>query len=805
MKHRMYFVAAAVFLFAAEVFAQQANHVVISEIYGGGGNNGGVYNSDFIELHNPTNSAISLDGWSVQYLSSSAASFPMGSVHPISGTIAPKGYFLCQEAAGTGTSQPALPAPDAVGGLALSGSNGKIALSKGSVAITGYSDPDLVDFAAYGTSALFEGTGPAPAASNSTSVERKASAASTAVTMGIGGTEEFAGNGYDSNNNSADFIVRTPQPQNSASPTEPVSSGGDILPPNILSVKSLSSTQIEIRFNEPVDSLSSSTSSNYTLDQSMTVNQASRDVSNRLRVVLDVTSMPVGIYTLTIKNIKDTSGNALSDPKIFKFCVGVLTMAQARSAGAGVAIRVRGVITVGNDFQAPPAYIQDSTGALAVFNYNLMNSVKRGDIWEIAGTLKDFNGLMEIDPVSDTVKVSSGNPLPDPKLITSTGLNESLESQLVRINRVQIEALGSFSTLVDSVYIAGDPFGSLSVFVSKGSNIAGSPIPGDSVNLIGVVNERNGVYRLLPRMLADMNVIDPPPSQTWMDINIARSQGVSAVVTVRGVVTYAQPSKTAGRMTIFIQDFSGGISLYDSKTDALVIGDSVEVNGVLMEFSGLMELSPVNSVTLLGTRLPLPAPKVITMAQASEAYESQLVKIFGVRFNQTGTFSGGTSGTTYSMTDGTMQLDVRIPFGSALVDRIIPGGLLDIVGVLGQFTPVYQLIPRDAADLIVYPGPQISSVPSVSAVTDASFTVDWKTFFPGTSVVYFGSTKNLGDSVFVSAPTTNHSLTVSGLKSGRIYYYQVFSADDNGAAASFVAAQVTTSSASSGVMNAYFN
>jgi phosphatidylserine/phosphatidylglycerophosphate/cardiolipin synthase-like enzyme len=621
--------------------------------------------------------------------------------------------------------------------------------------------------------------------------------------MGSAGTEEFLGNGYDSNDNSSDFLTREPQPQNSASPTEPKSTTGDIIPPWVISMKSVSSTQIEILFNEPLDSLASSTISNYLISKSINVLQANRDLTNLGKVVLTTSSMANDTYTLTIQNIQDTANNVMST-RVMAFSVGVLTIAQARAVGTGLSMRVRGIITVGNEFQTPPAYIQDSTGGVAVFNYTFVTSAKVGDIWEVGGTLKDFNGLLEIDPLTDSTKISSNNTLPTPRQLNSSQLNESVESQLVRVNKVKFAAVGLFATGVDSAYTAGDAFGPLTVYINKGANIVGSSIPTDSVNLIGVVNERNGVYRLFPRTLADINVIDPPSSQTWLDINIARSHATGDTVKVRGVVTYAQPSSSAAK-TIFIQDFSGGIAVYDTKTDALLLGDSVEVKGVLKPYSNLLELSPVDSVLLLARGLPLPEPKIITPAQASEAYESQLVKIYEVRFVETGTFSGGTSGTTYNVTDGVTQLNVRIPYGSALVGTLIPVGLLDIVGVLGQFNTAYQLIPRTSDDLIVYPGPQITSIPAITSLTDSSFTINWSTYFNGNSIVYYGAAKNLGDSVVVATQVTSHSVTVSGLKPGRIYYYQVFSANGLGTAASFIAPQVTTSSASSGEMDVYFN
>src|SRR2546421_10302755 len=41
--------------------------IVISQVYGGGGNSGSTYKNDFIELFNRGGSPVSVNGWSVQY------------------------------------------------------------------------------------------------------------------------------------------------------------------------------------------------------------------------------------------------------------------------------------------------------------------------------------------------------------------------------------------------------------------------------------------------------------------------------------------------------------------------------------------------------------------------------------------------------------------------------------------------------------------------------------------------------------------------------------------------------------------
>ncbi|GAA4199658.1 hypothetical protein GCM10022289_10360 [Pedobacter jeongneungensis] len=199
-------------------------HIVISEIYGGGGNSGATYKNDFIELYNPGNTAVDLTGWSVQYTSATGAG--NWTATNLSGAIAPKGFYLVQEAAGAGGTVD-LPTPDKIGTLNLSGTTGKVLLSNSVTLQTGANPTgaNIIDKVGFGTANGFEGTAPATATTNSTSIERKASATSDATTMGTGGTEEFAGNGYDSDDNSLDFILRPPNPQNT-SVTEPASTSG---------------------------------------------------------------------------------------------------------------------------------------------------------------------------------------------------------------------------------------------------------------------------------------------------------------------------------------------------------------------------------------------------------------------------------------------------------------------------------------------------------------------------------------------------------------------------------------------------
>src|SRR6476469_5828912 len=96
--------------------------VVISQVYGGGGNAGAPYTNDYIELFNRGTEATNVTGWTVQYSSASGNSWQSTT---LSGTIQPGKYYLIQEGAGAATFAP-LPTPDAIGagtGINMSGTS----------------------------------------------------------------------------------------------------------------------------------------------------------------------------------------------------------------------------------------------------------------------------------------------------------------------------------------------------------------------------------------------------------------------------------------------------------------------------------------------------------------------------------------------------------------------------------------------------------------------------------------------------------------------------------------------------------
>jgi len=183
--------------------------LVISEVYGGGGNSGATYTHDFIELHNPTDAPISVDGLSVQYRSSGGTAAATG-VTPLAGEVPAGGYYLIQQAQGAGGTEP-LPTPDATGTVSMSGSAFTVWLAEGTAALNPAADgtavrDGIIDLLGVNSN-TFE-TAKTPGTSNATSAGRIQS---------------------DTDNNAADFAIGAPDPQSSGTTQEPEEPGDPVV------------------------------------------------------------------------------------------------------------------------------------------------------------------------------------------------------------------------------------------------------------------------------------------------------------------------------------------------------------------------------------------------------------------------------------------------------------------------------------------------------------------------------------------------------------------------------------------------
>jgi pimeloyl-ACP methyl ester carboxylesterase len=198
--------------FSLSKISTPVSPIVISQVYGGGGNSGAPFTNDYIELFNRGTIAQNLNGWSVQYVPATAptAGLTWFTIPLPNFTLQPGQYFLIKCAAGT-TASAALPLEDAIDTtITLSSTAGKVILVSNTTPETSINPTgsQIIDKVGYGTTPNgYEGSGPTGTLlSNTTAAFRKLNGCT------------------DTDSNTNDFSVGAPTPRNSSSPINDCSS-----------------------------------------------------------------------------------------------------------------------------------------------------------------------------------------------------------------------------------------------------------------------------------------------------------------------------------------------------------------------------------------------------------------------------------------------------------------------------------------------------------------------------------------------------------------------------------------------------
>ena len=390
-----------------------AGSVVISQVYGGGGNAGATYKNDFIELYNRTAGSIDLIGWSVQYGSATGATWTPTA---LTGTIAAGGHYLIREAAGAGGTIN-IPTPDASGSIAMSATAGKVLLASQTAAfgVACPTSPAIIDLVGYGPTANCSEGSPTAALTNT----------SAALRLADGAT--------DTNVNSADFVVGSPNPR----PTN------DVEAPTVIATTPAdgatgvgTNPTITITFSEPVA----------IADGGVTIScliQGAKSASvDSGPVIFTVTTLPfvagdqctVTVLAASVTDLDtDDPPNVMASNYSFTFTIfravacgdpGLTFIHDIQGSGlsspiAGTSVSIEGVVT--GDYQGTGSfggyYVQEEDAdadanpatSEGIFVFNTATAVSPGDKVRVSGTVVEFLGLTEISPVSSALVCSTGN------------------------------------------------------------------------------------------------------------------------------------------------------------------------------------------------------------------------------------------------------------------------------------------------------------------------------------------------------------------------------------------------------------
>ena len=436
--------------------------LVISQVYGGGGNTGAPYNADFIELFNRGAVSVPLNGLSLQYASATGTGLfgSPGITRLPDVTLAPGQYFLVREASGaTGV---ALPQPFYAAGapIAMGATGGKVALVRGtaplgcnggSTVCSAAQRASIIDLVGYGDANFFEGSGTALGASNTMAVIRN------------------GGGSVDTDNNRPDFASGSPTPRNTGNAVAlsindvTVAEGDATNPVATFTVTLNSPALVPVTFTiETVDGTATA-GFDYIAQpaQTRTFAIGERTTTFDVTVLADTAVEPDETFEVVVTNVTGVAvaddrglGTIRNDDLPF-YEINELQGDSAASPHVGERVATGGIVTGlktnGFFMQTADADADDSSDTsegIFVFTGSAPPTVALGDQVRVTGQVIEFRRtndvlpgtLTEIGGTVQTTIVSSGNSLPtsidaatfNPAAPNRASQLERFESMLVR-------------------------------------------------------------------------------------------------------------------------------------------------------------------------------------------------------------------------------------------------------------------------------------------------------------------------------------------------------------------------------------
>ncbi|HEY0742776.1 MAG TPA: DUF5689 domain-containing protein [Chryseosolibacter sp.] len=190
----------------------------------------------------------------------------------------------------------------------------------------------------------------------------------------------------------------------------------------------------------------------------------------------------------------------------------IIPIAEARQKSSGTKVTVAGRITVANE-HGNPAFMQDETGGIPVFNAALASSVQIGDSVIVTGPIGFFNDQIQISGTGIFfTEVAAPSRIPEPKVIVVSEMAAN-EGLLVKIAGVEL-VNKSFVFYPQSTERIADGSGQGDLRIDGDTDIPGLAKPQGTFDVTGVVGRFRANAQLLPRFQPDIPAATEPTTPT---------------------------------------------------------------------------------------------------------------------------------------------------------------------------------------------------------------------------------------------------------------------------------------------------
>ncbi|MGD1044307.1 MAG: phospholipase D-like domain-containing protein [Bacteroidota bacterium] len=241
-----------------------------------------------------------------------------------------------------------------------------------------------------------------------------------------------------------------------------------------------------------------------------------------------------GSISMIVRSSKDgiTFGQIAQSPSMMIYgSPRAMSQVKAKNSSGvpvltGKYVVVQGVVTVANEFGGP-AYVQDATAGISVYDSSVSQNVNRGDEVELLGVVSPYQNMFELNPCSLLQVMSQGNPV-DTATLTIASINgqvqngvEPYECRLIRVNNITSVLTSAKSptttwgtTGVASALYLISGIDTLQTYIKANNNLSNTSTPSGKFDVVGVLGQYYSAYQILPRTYSDIIVEGTGPRIT---------------------------------------------------------------------------------------------------------------------------------------------------------------------------------------------------------------------------------------------------------------------------------------------------
>ncbi|MFZ3151909.1 MAG: Ig-like domain-containing protein [Anaerolineaceae bacterium] len=413
-------------------------------------------------------------------------------------------------------------------------------------------------------------------------------------------------------------------------------------------------TNLSVTFSEPVTVASNAVSLSCAYTGAHSVAVSSTDyITYSIDPDADFSLSERCTVTLESTLIVDSASRPMDEDYSWSFTTyydaeTILPIGIARSAGPGWTGTLQGNITVVPGLLGTKTFaIQDATGGIYIYpgSYSLP-PMELGDVVQVKGTIKNYNGLLEIDPVNSITWISTGTV--PAALETATNAVASTQGKLIEVEgTITLPTTPPVPGAAHYTFSINDGSGPVNVYVYKLTNIdMRSFETGQQVRITGFSSAYSNNPQVQPRYQTD--IIDLRAPTVLSTVPTSDATGVSPYKPVSVTFSKAMDAGTLNSTNFTIIKDAGAAAVdgavsYDADSHTAVFTPTAPLeagtlytatlNTSILDRYGI-PLAAAYSWSFTSGDLDITAPTIVNRAPAPDAVDIPASTVVTVTFSE---------------------------------------------------------------------------------------------------------------------------------------------------------------------------